>query len=109
MGVPTPQPFSGENIPGLWNALTTKVFVENVPAVVFPTEAPMCKPHGGPLGAVGPGMPMGLGKGKFVVSGATRVKMEGKIACAEPASITLNSQNTPPAQVKKGNPIVVIS
>lgn len=109
MGIPTPAPFPGKSIPMMWVSFCKKVRIESMPALTADAKAPLCQPHGGPLGAVACGMPMGLGELKNVLPGAFKVKWTGQAACAEGALYPHNKGNSPPAKALKGSPKVKIS
>ena len=108
LGVPVPGPFPGKSIPMLWLMFTSKVMIENLPALTASSMGPICQIHGGPLGAPA-GLPMGAGPLKPAVAGALKVKFDGMSACNEGAMYDHNSMNSPPAQACKGSKKVKIS
>jgi hypothetical protein len=109
LGIPTPAPFPGEDVPMAFVSFCDKVLIESMPSITVNSKEPLSKPHGGPLGACGPGMPMGLGKLMNVTPLAFKVKWAGQLACAEGALYMHNGGNSPPAKAEKGCPKVKIS
>ena len=103
MGIPIPNPFPGANMPMMWSGLATKVFASMMPVVKKSSKGPMCKVHGGPLGPLIQGQPLGMGPGECVLPLAVFVTVEGEAPCVDGALYTMNGKNTPPGQAAKGD------